>query len=215
VFEELLAQPGVREVSALRSRFGFMAYHGGNLERGTDVIASEAAEQSGSSLYAVIQPPDLRWHLPSTDIDPDRSATLATFLDHVDFVLTVHGFGRHDLFTTLLLGGGNRALATHVGAHLRPLLPDYDVIDTIGSIPRELRGLHPDNPANRPRRGGVQLELPPRVRGLGPYWADRPGPNRSPHTEALITGLATAARAWIQDRQSDGPQSDGANAGDR
>jgi phage replication-related protein YjqB (UPF0714/DUF867 family) len=199
MFDELLAHPGVREVSVLRSRFGFMAYHGGNLERVTDEIAAEAAERSNASLYAVIQPPDLRWHLPSTEIDPSRSTTLAAFLDHVDVVVTVHGFGRPDLFTTVLLGGGNRALAIHVGAHLRPSLPDYDVVDSIPAIPRDLRGLHPDNPANRPRLGGVQLELPPRVRGLGPYWADQPGSRRSPHTEALISALALAARTWPPD----------------
>jgi phage replication-related protein YjqB (UPF0714/DUF867 family) len=31
MFEDLLAQPGVEEVCELRSRFGLMAIHGGNL----------------------------------------------------------------------------------------------------------------------------------------------------------------------------------------
>ena len=38
-FAELLAMPGVEEQLELRSRFGFMAYHGGALEEMTDVIA--------------------------------------------------------------------------------------------------------------------------------------------------------------------------------
>ena len=83
MFDELLAHPGVREVSELRSRFGFMAFHGGNLETGTDEIVAGRRRASGASYYAIIQPPDLRWHLPSTGIDPVRSGPGA-FLDHVD-----------------------------------------------------------------------------------------------------------------------------------
>ncbi len=79
-------------------------------------------------------------------------------------------------------------------------LPDFDVVDDLDRIPRELRGLHPDNPVNRPRHAGVQLELPPRVRGLGPFWADFRAEHgddaHPPHTEALIAALADAADAW-------------------
>jgi hypothetical protein len=39
----------------------------------------------------------------------------------------------------------------------------------------------------------VQLELPPRVRGLGPVWAHWEGPGLPPPTEALITALAALA----------------------
>ena len=53
------------EVLELRGTFGFMAIHGGNLERATDVVALEAAERAGASCYAVIQAPPLRHHVPS------------------------------------------------------------------------------------------------------------------------------------------------------
>ena len=43
MFDELLAHPGVEESVELRSRFGFMAFHGGSLELGTDQIARAAA----------------------------------------------------------------------------------------------------------------------------------------------------------------------------
>ena len=66
--------PGCARSSTLRSRFGFMAFHGGSLEKGTDDIAAAAAERCGASLYAVIQPPDLRWHLP---VGRDRPGRLA------------------------------------------------------------------------------------------------------------------------------------------
>jgi phage replication-related protein YjqB (UPF0714/DUF867 family) len=200
VFDELLAHPGVEEISTLRSTFGFMAFHGGSLEQRTDAIALAAAERAGASVYAVVQPPGFRWHLPSTQIDPAHSPRLAAFLDHVEVAVAVHGFGRPDMFTTLLLGGQNRDLGRHVGRHLQAGLPDYDVVDALDRIPRELRGLHPENPVNRPRQGGVQLELPPRVRGLGPFWSDfriEHGDDiHPPHTEALIAALATAALAW-------------------
>jgi len=55
MLRELLQRPGVREILELRGTFGFMAIHGGNLERATDVVAREAAERSGASCYSVIQ----------------------------------------------------------------------------------------------------------------------------------------------------------------
>jgi phage replication-related protein YjqB (UPF0714/DUF867 family) len=188
VLAELLAQPGVVERVELRGRVGFMAFHGGSLERMTDVIASDAAERSGASLYVIAQPEDLRWHIPSRLFDPACSPRLAAFLDHVDDVVAVHGFGRADLFTTLLLGGGDRELAAALAGPLRAELPDYRVVHDLEQVPVDLRGLHPDNPVNRVRGGGVQLELPPRVRGLGPYWAERPDPGA--HRRALTVALA-------------------------
>jgi phage replication-related protein YjqB (UPF0714/DUF867 family) len=196
VFDELLAHPGVEEVLELGSTFGFMAYHGGSLEEVTDVVAREAATRSGASLYAVVQPPDFRWHIPSTEVRPEHSEALTAFLDHVDVVVTVHGYGRQDFWTTLLLGGRNRVLAEHLAGHLRTMLPEYTVVTDLDDIPHALRGQHADNPVNLPRSGGVQLELPPRVRGRSPIWADWEGPGLVPHTEALIDGLASAARSW-------------------
>jgi phage replication-related protein YjqB (UPF0714/DUF867 family) len=195
-FASLLAHPGVEEVLELRGRFGFMAFHGGSLEEMTDIVARAAAEQAGASYYGVHQPPDLQWHLPSTAIDPEVSAALATFLEHVDIVVTVHGYGRQGYWATLLLGGGNRTLADHVGRALAAALPAYEIATAMDRIPQPLRGLHPRNPVNRPRAGGVQLELPPRVRGQSPLWWDWDGPGLTPHTRALIDALADAARTW-------------------
>jgi len=48
---------------------------------------------------------------------------------------------------------------------------------------------------NLPRAAGVQIELPPRVRGQGPLWWDHEG-DLVPHTLALIEGLADAASGW-------------------
>lgn len=185
---DLLAHDGVVEELVLRSRVGFLALHGGSLERETDVIAREAAAASGASLYAVCQPDDLRWHVPSVRMDPADSPSLAAFLDHVDIVLSVHGYGRDGFFTTLLLGGGDRALASEVAGHLRTALPGYTVEDDVDAIPQPLRGLHRDNPVNRSAGGGVQIELPPRIR--------LQGPNADAAARAgLVAGLVAAVRA--------------------
>lgn len=199
-FAAILAAPGVREVCRLRpgpaGRIGFMAYHGGNLELHTDVIADAAAAASSASYYGVLQPIPMRRHLSSIKVDPAESETLAAFLDHVDIVVTVHGFGRRGMFSSLLLGGANRPFADHIGGALRAALPAYDIVTDLDAIPIKLRGLHVANPVNLPRQQGVQIELPPRVRGSSPLWWDWEGPGLTPHTEALIGGLAEAALTW-------------------
>jgi phage replication-related protein YjqB (UPF0714/DUF867 family) len=196
-FAELLAMKGVQEVCELRSRIGFMAYHGGSLEEQTDVIASRAAQRSGASYYGVLQPDDLQWHIPSHKVNPKSSAQLKTFIDHVDIVITIHGFGRRDHFTSLLLGGQNRNLADHVARHLKPRLPDYEIVTELDRIPKDLRGLHADNPVNLPAQQGVQLELPPRIRGSSPIWADWDHTEMVPPMAALIDGLVDAAAMWV------------------
>ena len=195
-FTELLAHPDTVEECELRSTFGFMAYHGGKLEAMTDVIARTAAERSGSSYYGLLFPDDIE-HLTSTHFDPAHSPTMATFLEHVDVVVTIHGYGRVNFWTTLLLGGSHRSLAEHVASHVRPALPDYAVMTDLEQIPEQLRGLHPRNPVNLTRFGGVQIELPPRVRGAGPLWATWSGPKPVPHTASLIDGLVASATTWV------------------
>jgi len=177
-----------------------MAYHGGQLEKVTDIIASEAAAASGASYYGVIQSDnDLVEHLPSKLVSPTESEMLASFLAHVDVVVTLHGFGRKRLWHALLLGGQNRELAKHVGRHLRRRLPDYDVIDDVDRLPRMLAGMHPSNPVNLAPGAGVQIELPPTVRWnrKGRHWSDMGEAGRAPQVQALIDGLAEAATGWI------------------
>lgn len=186
VFADLLAHPGVTERVELRSSFGFMAIHGGSLERGTAEIATRAADAAGASLYTVVQPDDFRWHLPSHLVVPECSTGLAGFLDHVDDVVSIHGYGRDGFWTRLLLGGRDRTLAARVGPVLRSGLDGYEIVDDLDEIPAPLRGLHPENPVNRSRGGGVQLELPPRVRGIGPH-------GRPEHTDQLVAALAAVA----------------------
>ena len=190
----LLRHPGVTETSELRSRFGFLAIHGGGLEEMTDAIAERAAEAAGASVYMVRHPDRYPHHLPSALFDPAESPRLAEFLDHVDVAVSLHGYGRIGRATQLLAGGRNRALAAHLARHIQ--LTGYQVITDLDDIPPELRGLHPDNPVNRVRGGGTQLELSVRVRGLSPR-SPLPGDDGlSSVTGALVHGLVAAARSW-------------------
>jgi phage replication-related protein YjqB (UPF0714/DUF867 family) len=196
-FLELLARDGVEEHSALRGKVGFLAFHGGALERVTDAVARDAAERCDASYYAVLHPDDTS-HIPSKLVDPAHSPRLRAFLDHVDIAIAVHGYGRDDRRHDVLLGGRYRRLATHLRVHLQAALPEYQHIDDLAAIPRELRGLHPDNPVNRPRRAGVQIELPPLLRWHREAWAwsDTAPAGRAPQVEVFIDALAGAVRAW-------------------
>ncbi len=208
---ELLATEGVEETSEHRSRIGVMAFHGGSLEVVTDTIAAAVAERSGASLYSIRQPWSLRWHIPSSAMDPDDSPALRAFLTHVHSAVAIHGWGtdgwspqlarpssntfrfRSDgVDRPILVGGRNRELAGRVAAALREALPAYDVVDDLEQIPANLRGLDKRNLVNRVRDGGVQLELTPRVRGLPPFWEKEQRGMACPDTQALVDALVSA-----------------------
>jgi len=199
--EELLACPGVEEQVILRSRFGFMAFHGGSLEPYTDTIAMASAAACDASVYVVRQPPDLRWHIPSTRYRPEESTKLAAFFDHVDVVITVHGYRRKAFPRHVLLGGRNRRLARHVAAHLRPRLRGYVVEDELENIPEAIRGVRGDNPVNVPVHEGVQVELPHEIRGGHSFWLTPRAKQgaldgQSSDPERLVAGLAESASCF-------------------
>ena len=191
---ELLADPRVIENSTLRSRFGFLAIHGGGLEQMTDVIAEHAAEAAGASVYVVRHPDQYPHHLPSARYRAEESERLAEFLEHVDVAVSLHGYGRLGRSTQLLAGGRNRALAEHLKRHV--VVPGYQIVTDLNAIPAELRGLHPDNPVNRVRDGGTQLELTPRMRGVSPRSQLPRDDGFAPATAKLVQGLVATAQSW-------------------
>lgn len=162
MLHELIATEGVIEHSMLRGRVGVMALHGG-LEVGTSFAARRCAELSGASLYAVDQPADFRWHVPSTRFDPAQSAKLEAFLEHVKVVVSFHGFGRRGLESTVLVGGTNGPLRRRLAEAIAHRTELRVIADT-ERIPRGLRGVHPRNPVNLPEFGGAQIELSPQAR---------------------------------------------------
>lgn len=154
---ELLASPGVEERVSLAGELGVMALHGG-LEAGTVEVAESIAASAAVSLYAVVQPDDLRWHVPSIRYDPQESPAFSRFLEHVRLVVSIHGFGRKGSDREVLLGGRNRRLAELISAAALHRGLDR-VITNLDEMPQALRGLHPRNPVNLPELGGVQIEL--------------------------------------------------------
>src|SRR5207248_3161889 len=165
----LLREPGVEEALALRGPIGFLALHGGGQDRVTDEIASAAAARAGASLYAVVQPLTLRWHIPSHRYDPAESERLRRFVDHVRLAISVHGYGvdswrmdwRPPGFETtrlgqfhareaFLIGGRNRTRAAALASRLREALPCYEVWDDLERIPPKASGMHGRNPVNLP-----------------------------------------------------------------
>jgi phage replication-related protein YjqB (UPF0714/DUF867 family) len=205
---ELLTLPGVREECVLRSTVGFMALHGGSQDRGTHEIAGQAAARVGASYYAIIQPRRLRVHLTSRRHEPDHSDSLRAFLQHVEIAISVHGFGR-DSFSLnvdpargvliepygpalrgsqtrplrgIIVGGKNPELLEVARRLLHDRFAGYRVADE-----RVQLGFHPDNPVNLPTAQGVQIELPPGLRGIGDF-----GEKLVPSEDGVVTEVIEA-----------------------
>ncbi len=205
---ELLTLPGVREECVLRSAVGFMALHGGSQDRGTDQIASRAAEEVGASYYSVVQPVGLRVHLTSRRHKPEHSVLLRAFLQHVDISISVHGYGR-DGFAVwidperglmiepygpairgnqsgplrgIIVGGLNEDLLGVARQLLHDRFADYHVANG-----RVRLGFHPDNPVNLPSARGIQVELPPGLRGIGEF-----GEEPVPRDAGVVTEMVAA-----------------------
>ena len=190
----LLETSDAYEELEIRSKVGLMAYHGGTLEKATDAIARETAELCGASYYGLIQTNDDPLHFPSTKLFEYASENLNVFFRHVKIVITIHGYGREHLFHSVLLGGRNRALASHLASFLKMALPDYSFENDLEQIPKELRGLHPKNPVNIPALTGVQVELPPTLRWNREEWgwSDNGGIGRAKHVDDIIVALSKA-----------------------
>jgi phage replication-related protein YjqB (UPF0714/DUF867 family) len=215
---ELLTMPGVREECRLRSSVGFLALHGGSQDRGTEQIAGQAAQQAGASYYAIVQPSALRVHLTSRLHDPDDSAQLQAFLEHVDVAISVHGFGRDGFalwfdpsrglviepygpavrgkqtepLRGIIVGGLNTQLLDAAREVFHRRFAGYHVADE-----RVRLGFHPDNPVNLPSAHGVQVELPPGLRGIGDF-----GETLVPRQDGVV-GEVVAALVELARRATD------------
>jgi phage replication-related protein YjqB (UPF0714/DUF867 family) len=205
---ELLTMPGVKEECILRSNVGFMALHGGSQDRGSDQIARRAARLAGASCCAIVYPPGLRVHLTSRLHDPDHSAHLRAFLEHVDVAISVHGFGRDGFalwfdpdqglivqpygptirgkqtgpLRGIIVGGLNAPLVDAAREFFQRRLASYHIADE-----RVRLGFHPDNPVNLPSAHGVQVELPPGLRGIGDF-----GESLVPRQDGVVSEVVAA-----------------------
>ena len=205
---ELLAMPGIEEECILRSSVGFMALHGGSQDRGTDLIARRAAEHAGASYYAIVQPSGLRVHLTSRLHDPDHSESMRAFLEHVEVAISLHGFGRDGFALWLdpdrglviepygpavrgrqtgplrgiIVGGLNAPLLDAARTLFHGRFAGYHVADE-----RIRLGFHLANPVNLPSARGVQVELPPGLRGIGDF-----GESLVPRQDGIVGEVVAA-----------------------
>jgi phage replication-related protein YjqB (UPF0714/DUF867 family) len=205
---ELLSLSGVKETCVLRSSVGIMALHGGSQDRGTDQIASRAAEQARASYYAIVQSAGLRVHLTSRLHNPDHSALLRAFLAHVDIAISVHGFGRDGFglwvdserglvvepygpairgrqtgpLRGIIVGGLNADLLSAARKVFYDRFPGCHLADELVRL-----GFHADNPVNLPSQRGVQIELPPGLRGIGDF-----GEHLAARQDGVVTDVVDA-----------------------
>jgi phage replication-related protein YjqB (UPF0714/DUF867 family) len=170
---------------------GLLALHGAR-EGGTAELAHLVAGRCGATSLVFTQPGTRRpVHITSTRMAVDHCALLREFLAGVSLTVSLHGHRRSDAARTVFVGGGNRHAALVVARELATSAPGFRAVTDIAAIPAGLRGLHPGNPVNMTRRGGVQLELPPAARTSGAARRDGvPDEPPRPVVEALVAGVA-------------------------
>jgi phage replication-related protein YjqB (UPF0714/DUF867 family) len=185
-----------------------MALHGGSQDRGTHEIASRAAERAGASYYAIVQPNGLRVHLTSRCHNPEHSERFRGFLQHVEIAISVHGFGRDSFdlradpvqglviepygpavrgrqtgpLRGIIVGGKNADLLDEARRLLHDRFLGYRVASE-----RIRLGYDPNNPVNLPSAQGVQIELPPGLRGIGDL-----GEQLMPSADGIVTEVIAA-----------------------
>ncbi|MGW2209606.1 poly-gamma-glutamate hydrolase family protein [Streptomyces sp. NPDC001781] len=167
---------------------GLLALHGA-VEGGTAELAREVAARTGATLLTFTQPEGPPTHIPSTRMSP--CTPLTTFLTHATLTVSLHGHNRRSAPRTVYVGGSNRPAARVLASALTdsPFTP----VTILSGIPHPLRGLHPDNPVNRTRDGGVQLELPVLARTTHPVPTDPEIPPRE-----VVDGIVTGVRRSLE-----------------
>jgi phage replication-related protein YjqB (UPF0714/DUF867 family) len=168
---------------------GLLALHGSN-EGGTAELADLVARRCRATSLVFTQPGARRpVHIPSPLMAVDHCALLREFLDGVSLAVSLHGHMRPHAPRSLFLGGRNREAAQVLAGELLALAPRFRAVTDLEEVPAALRGLHPRNPVNLTRLGGVQVELPLLARTTGP--ADTPP---EPVVEALAAGVLRLAQ---------------------
>jgi phage replication-related protein YjqB (UPF0714/DUF867 family) len=146
---------------------GLLALHGSN-EGGTAQLADLVARRCGATSLVFTQPGVRRpVHIPSPRMAAAHCALLREFLQRVCLTVSLHGHMRPEAPHTVFLGGRNRAAARVLAEALAAGAPQFPAVTDLTAIPAALRGVHPRNPVNLTRLGGVQVELPLAARTSG------------------------------------------------
>ncbi|MEU9479901.1 poly-gamma-glutamate hydrolase family protein [Streptomyces sp. NPDC048191] len=169
---------------------GLLALHGSN-EGGTARLAETVARRCGATSLVFTQPGTRRpVHIPSPRMAADHCVLLREFLSHVALTVSLHGHMRPETPHSVFLGGRNRDAAQVLAEAFAAGAPRFPAVVDLAAIPSGLRGVHPRNPVNLTRLGGVQVELPLLARTSG-------GTDRPPAqvVDALAAGVAALGRA--------------------
>ena len=141
--------------------------------------------------------------------NPDDSDRLRAFLEHVEIAISVHGFGRDGFSLTADPARGRRLSVAHglalrgrQSGPLRGMIVGGRNTETLGcrsvllhdrftgyhvADERVRLGFHPRNPVNLPSAHGVQVELPPGLRGIGDF-----GDQLVPTEDGVVTEVVAA-----------------------
>lgn len=120
----------------------------------------------------------------------------------MDTAISLHGHRRDEC--EVYVGGQNRELARRISEGIKTALGcEYRVIECGEEMPEGLEGTSPDNSVNSPRKKGVQIELPSRLREA----RKSEGFRRHEHSELRgATAVLGSALAEIIREEMDCPQ---------
>ncbi len=143
-FADLLAAPGVEEVV---DAAWAVRVHGVPrwCARGDDRRDRRRRRRAIGCLAVRGDPAGRDARPPRLDEDPSRRVAAARRVPRATSTssITIHGFGQRGLFGSLLLGGGNRPFAEHVGCDAAPM---------VAGLRRDHRPRRDPRPAPRPAR---------------------------------------------------------------
>lgn len=137
----------VRDISA---RCSALAIHGGNLEKGTDLLADKVAggEMNFYAFRSLLKKDAWKAHITSSRFNEPRAVFLSK---KSDYSISFHGMAENG--KKICVGGSALAFAEEMAQGLKSA--GFDAQYPCSRLP----GRHPMNVVNLARNGGVQLEI--------------------------------------------------------
>ncbi len=156
---------GFVEYARFAGGVAVLAVHGGGIEPGTEELAEYAAAETGCSLYVFsgrLEKGNSRLRRMSRSLFREEDSLRSRVIGQANAVISIHGHGRdaNEIYAV----GASEVLKGMFVELMAQRLPAFPVVTDPAKIPKGLAGLHPDNVVNLPAGGGLQLELPARLR---------------------------------------------------
>jgi len=146
-----------------------LAYHA-KTEEGTGDVAEDISKNSNASLYVFEGK-----RVPSTKITPTNSEDLNRMVQEKRTAVSMHAYHKqgnyekqgkkYDYKDTVFVSGQNSELAKKIATELEDSLGhEYHIETNPDYIPAHLKGMSKHNIANKFKEGGVQVEMPRKLR---------------------------------------------------